>query len=442
MAKSHDKLAASKKNLLVHGRTGCGKSAWLRATSLLDRSPFGCTVTAADVWRSWEHGEPEAALVQAFSAAAGSQPKVLYIDDIDLICATSQTSESLQPVLLRLVDILARLAEGWLGVSVVATCTDVARLPARLLTAQRFGTQKALADIVVQKDTLSAHHAAACGSSPSAPPACVAPPRAVSLSSLHLAQPVLEQLRVECILPLVTCTADYKGDVKPLACGGVLLHGSTGNGKTALAHAVANTVAASGRASAWVVDAAALTSKYVGETEGMLHAVFAFARSQSPCLLVLDGIDSLVPATARGNVTHTASRTWDRVLSTLLTELDGMHSKGQQVALLATAGSPKGVHEALRRPGRLGTHISLTPPSEAQLREHAAAWLQKHGAAVCSTVLDHFLQHTQGLSHAQVAALLSKAAQRRVRAAMASDSAMPSADMALQATLIDLSGVS
>lgn len=149
---------------------------------------------------------------------------------------------------------------------------------------------------------------------------------------------------------------DYLG-LKPPR--GILLHGPPGTGKTHLARAIA----ASTRSSVIIINGPELSSAYHGETEARLREVFRNARAKSPCIVVLDEIDALVPRREDG----AGGEVEKRVVATLLTIMDGMEDeidRGtiERVVVIGTTNRPNSIDPALRRPGRfdrefeIGTH--------------------------------------------------------------------------------------
>eukprot|EP00980_Cylindrotheca_fusiformis_P006260 scaffold1340_cov122-Cylindrotheca_fusiformis.AAC.3 len=148
--------------------------------------------------------------------------------------------------------------------------------------------------------------------------------------------------------------------------GGAILTGDPGCGKTALAyHAAA--IASMMNPSIKLVDVncTSLISKEVGSSERSMRRLFEAARAAAPCILLMDGIETV--AAVRGN-DNTTEGTMDRVLSTLLTELDGVDSmqySQENPACLAIIGithNADWIDPSLLRPGRLGKVIHVGRP--------------------------------------------------------------------------------
>ncbi|KAH9259781.1 hypothetical protein BASA81_002203 [Batrachochytrium salamandrivorans] len=147
---------------------------------------------------------------------------------------------------------------------------------------------------------------------------------------------------------------------------GVLLHGESGNGKTLLGLDLGRQVQSLGLANFFCVKCLDLISKVVGETESNVAKMFAHARESAPCLLFLDQLDALAPKRGEDG-DSTSERTFDRVLSVLLVELDGILTKRQHsIVVLASCRAVECLEPALVRPGRLGTHILIPPANTVE----------------------------------------------------------------------------
>ena len=140
---------------------------------------------------------------------------------------------------------------------------------------------------------------------------------------------------------------------------GVLLHGPPGTGKTLLAKALANEI----DAEFTVINGPEIMSKYYGESEKQLRKIFEDSEKNAPAIIFIDEIDSIAPN--RDNVTGEAER---RIVSQLLTLMDGLKGRGNVVVIAAT-NRPNAIDPALRRPGRFDREITINPPSAEGRRE-------------------------------------------------------------------------
>ncbi|MFC7323331.1 CDC48 family AAA ATPase [Halorubrum rutilum] len=145
------------------------------------------------------------------------------------------------------------------------------------------------------------------------------------------------------------------------AAKGVLMYGPPGTGKTLLAKAVAN----ESESNFISIKGPELLNKYVGESEKGVREVFSKARENAPTIVFFDEIDSI--ASERGQNSGD-SGVGERVVSQLLTELDGLESL-EDVVVIATTNRPDLIDSALLRPGRLDRHVHVPVPDEDARRK-------------------------------------------------------------------------
>ncbi|BGP38636.1 AAA+-type ATPase [Rhodotorula kratochvilovae] len=142
---------------------------------------------------------------------------------------------------------------------------------------------------------------------------------------------------------------------------GVLLYGPPGCSKTLIAKALAT----EGGLNFIAVKGPEVFNKYVGESERAIREVFRKARAAAPSIVFLDEIDALAPA--RGS-DESSGPTGDRVLMSLLTEMDGIEELNGVVVVAAT-NRPDVIDPALMRPGRLDRILYVSPP-DLEARKH------------------------------------------------------------------------
>ncbi|MDO9097862.1 MAG: CDC48 family AAA ATPase [Candidatus Methanoperedens sp.] len=135
---------------------------------------------------------------------------------------------------------------------------------------------------------------------------------------------------------------------------GILLYGPPGTGKTLLAKAVATESSANFIS----VRGPQLLSKWVGESEKAIREVFKKARQVAPSIIFLDELDAIAPV--RG--TEFGSKTSERVINQLLTELDGVEVL-KNVVVIAATNRPEIIDPALIRSGRFDRLVFIGPPS-------------------------------------------------------------------------------
>ncbi|MEN3307357.1 MAG: hypothetical protein V7603_3559 [Micromonosporaceae bacterium] len=225
----------------------------------------------------------------------------------------------------------------------------------------------------------------------------------VTLDDVGDMAPVKEVLTESVLWPLTYPDTFARLGVQPPR--GVLLYGPPGCGKTYLVKAIAGT----GKANVLSVKGAELLSKWVGESERAVRELFRRAREAAPTLVFLDEVDALAPIRGQGS----DGGTTDRVVASLLTELDGVEAL-RNVVVIGATNRPDLVDPALLRPGRL-ERLVYVPPPDAQARIEilrAAARTVPLAAGIDLAALAATLD---GFSAADCTALIREAALAAMR---------------------------
>uniref|UniRef100_A0A3P9GXE0 Fidgetin-like protein 1 n=1 Tax=Oryzias latipes TaxID=8090 RepID=A0A3P9GXE0_ORYLA len=186
---------------------------------------------------------------------------------------------------------------------------------------------------------------------------------------------------------------------------GLLLFGPPGNGKTMLAKAVA----AESNATFFNISAASLTSKYVGEGEKLVRALFAVARELQPSVIFIDEVDSLLCERREGE--HDASR---RLKTEFLIEFDGVQSGGDdRVLVMGATNRPQELDEAILR--RFAKRIYVSLPDEKTRFTLLKNLLGKHGNPLGTNDITYLSKVTAGFSGSDLTSLAKDAALGPIR---------------------------
>ena len=204
-----------------------------------------------------------------------------------------------------------------------------------------------------------------------------------------------EAIRIKMIYPMEH--ADVYEALGKKSGGGILLYGPPGTGKTMLAKAAAHEA----KAAFYAVKCSDIVSKWVGDSEKNIAALFDTARANDRAVIFFDELDSLF--FKRGQDVHN-----DRRVNELLQQIDGFSSKGAGLTVLGATNNPWAVDEAAMRSGRFSQKIYIPLPCDKARRAMIKSRLGK-------TKLDgdidveYIVNETDGFSGADLVELIDRA---------------------------------
>ena len=218
---------------------------------------------------------------------------------------------------------------------------------------------------------------------------------------------VKQTLRQGVELPLRNPATFAQLGIRPAS--GFLLFGPPGTGKTLIGRAVAGET----EANFISTKASDLLSKWYGESERQVARLFARARQVAPTIIFIDELDALAPPRGSSGGDHGVS---DRVVNTLLAEMDGLEAGGRVVVIGAT-NRPTLIDPALLRPGRFGEIIYIPPPDRDARLEILR--LQTSRVPLAADVeLEWLADQTPGLTGADLEGIIRRAALAALTAAV------------------------
>jgi len=187
---------------------------------------------------------------------------------------------------------------------------------------------------------------------------------------------------------------------------GILLYGPPGTGKTLLAKAVAN----ESEANFISIKGPEVLSKWVGESERAIREVFRKAKQAAPSIIFFDEIDAIAPTRGSG---AGDSKVTERVISQLLTEMDGLEEL-RGVVVIAATNRPDIIDPALLRPGRFDKLLYIPPP-DLEARKEILKIHTRRKPLADDVNLDEIAERTEGYTGADLEAVCNTAVMLAIR---------------------------
>ncbi|KFH72317.1 hypothetical protein MVEG_02608 [Podila verticillata NRRL 6337] len=229
----------------------------------------------------------------------------------------------------------------------------------------------------------------------------------VTFDQLYGIQEAITDLRISIIEPFNNPQKYIDLGISPPR--GVIVHGPPGVGKTMLCCALAEELGIN----FMLVESSQIRSKVVGESEQNIARMFAQAKANAPCILFIDQIDVLAPA--RGT-THTSENSGDRIVTSLLTEMDGFFtgSSGKSaevdVLVLAATNRPEVIDAAILRPGRLDQIVYIPVPDLKTRKAILEGYMAKMPMSISPEEVARLSENTVGFSGADLENMCREAA--------------------------------
>ena len=304
------------------------------------------------------------------------------------------------------IDELADITHGFTGADITSLAREAAMATLRRILPKILDKRSVPNELLVSLEVTKADFMESFNSiQPSALREVFVERPNVHWNDVGALEDVKAQLKEAVELPIKKPEAFTNMGIRPIK--GVLLVGAPGTGKTMLAKAVATE-----RESNFIsIKGPELLSKYVGESEKAVRELFRKAKMAAPCIIFIDEIDSIA-YTRNGDSSD--SMVTERVVDTLLTELDGLGGL-KNVIVIAATNRPDIIDPALLRPGRFDKIIEIPMPDEAARLEILKVYLKRMPVAK-DVDISELAKATEGYTGAEIENLTREAGMNAIRA--------------------------
>lgn len=227
---------------------------------------------------------------------------------------------------------------------------------------------------------------------------------------------VKEVLRMEVIYPKIKSELYSLYNKKP-GCG-ILLFGPPGCGKTLIAKALANECGPNVKFIAPMISD--IMSRWVGDSEKIIAAIFNYAKNLGECIIFLDEIDSLLPRSGPSYM--------KRIKNTFLQCIDGINSKKENLLIVGATNAPWLLDPAARRPGRFDKIIYVPPPDFQARKSIFQIHLKEiisNGMLGEDVNIDELALLTNGYTGADIKAICEEAKETVLKQALSQGSVRP-----------------